>query len=424
MAAAYDDVMPVRRIAVVAYHSSPLTEPGAGDAGGMTVYVRALAERLAWRGLRTDIFTRAASEVPTVCGLSPGVRVVSLEGGPRRPLPKEEQLRHVGAFSDAVRAFAMSYRIHYDLVHSHYWQSGLVAKRLARSWGIPLVHSQHTLGRVKNRHLPPGDRPEPARRLEGEDEVIRAADILVASTDDEWHQLSCLYGAPHDSMTTLHPGVDHALFAPGDQAEARAALDLPQEAAVLLFVGRIQPLKGLDLAIEALARLRGSLDRDVRLVVVGGPSGPSGDAEVERLRALAASRGVLDHIRLVGPQPHARLPLFYRGADALVMCSHSESFGLAALEAHACGTPVVATAVGGLAHIVADGTTGFLVAPRDAGVFAGWLRRLLCDEGLARSMSRAALARSASFSWEITADSFMDLYECVVREESPEVCTC
>ena len=214
------------------------------------------------------------------------------------------------------------------------------------------------------------------------------------------------------------------MFSPGDRRESRDALGLDQDAATLLFVGRIQRLKGLDLAIESLAELKGSMERDVQLLIVGGPSGASGEAEVERLRELARSLGVLDNVRCVGPQPHARLPLFYRAADALVMCSYSESFGLTALEAHACGTPVVATAVGGLGYIIDDGTSGFLVASRDPITFASPIRKLLTDRELARSMSSAAVARSARFSWDLTASAFMDLYECVVREESPEVCTC
>ena len=415
---------PVRRIAVVAYHASPLTEPGSGDAGGMTVYVRALADHLARRGLRTDIFTRAISDMPRIFEICEGVRVVSIEAGPRAPIPKEEQSRYRDVFEGSVRAFALSQRIHYDLVHSHYWQSGLVATRLSRAWGIPLVHSQHTLGRVKNGALPPGDPPETQVRIHGEQEVMRAADVLVASTDHEWQQLACLYGVPHDRIKTLHPGVDHALFSPGDRAEARHALGLDRDTATLLFVGRIQRLKGLDLAIESLAELKGSVDGDLQLLIVGGPSGAAGEAEVERLRELARSLGVQGDVRSVGPQPHVRLPLFYRAADALVMCSYSESFGLAALEAHACGTPVVATAVGGLSYIIDDGNSGFLVAPRDPITFAASLRRLLTDRELARSMSSAAVARSQRFSWDLTADAFMDLYECVVREESPEVCTC
>jgi D-inositol-3-phosphate glycosyltransferase len=208
----YESSVAVRRMAVIAYHSSPLTEPGSGDAGGMTVFVRALADRLARRGLSTDIFTRAISDVPRICEISEGVRVVSIEAGPRAPIPKEEQGRYLDAFEESVRAFALSQMIHYDLVHSHYWQSGLVATRLSRAWGIPLIHSQHTLGRVKNDALPPGDPPEPQVRIDGEQEVMRSADVLVASTADEWQQLACLYGVPHDRLKTLHPGVDHALF--------------------------------------------------------------------------------------------------------------------------------------------------------------------------------------------------------------------
>jgi D-inositol-3-phosphate glycosyltransferase len=288
---------------------------------------------------------------------------------------------------------------------------------------VPLVHSHHTLGRVKNRFLAPGDDPEPARRLAGEDEVITSADVLVASTDEEQRQLACLYGASHDRLKTLHPGVDHAVFRRLDTAGARHELGLGDEA-VMLFVGRIQRLKGIDLAISALAELVPALDRPVRLIVVGGASGRRGEAEVDRLHALAASLDVDDRVSFVGPQPHDRLPLFYNAADVVTVCSHSESFGFAALEAHACGTPVVGTAVGGLTHIVRDGGSGFLVESRDPSVFAARLKTLLSDPELRRDFSQEAVAAAAQFSWSETGGKFLELYECLVRELSPELCTC
>ncbi|MGH2734223.1 MAG: glycosyltransferase, partial [Actinomycetota bacterium] len=217
----------VKRVAVVVYHSSPLAEPGSGDAGGMTIYVRELAEALARRGVHTDIFTRRLDGQAKVTPLGERVRVVGIEAGPPGKLAKEQLVRFIDDFAAGVRAFAMTQRLSYDVVHSHYWQSGVAAGQVARAWAVPLVHSQHTLGLVKNTSLAPGDLPEPQYRLEGEAEVIRSADVLIASTDDEWQQLSCLYGAPHDGLKTIHPGVDHALFKPGDRAAARAELDLP-----------------------------------------------------------------------------------------------------------------------------------------------------------------------------------------------------
>jgi len=415
---------PTRRIGVVAYHSSPLLEPGSGDAGGMTVYVRALARSLAKRGLRTDIFTRATGGGPPVVEISPGVRVVSVAAGPPERMDKDAQCEFIDDFVTGVVAFATTQRIRYDIVHSHYWQSGLAAKALAARWNVPLVHSHHTLGKVKNGALAPGDIPEPFFRLTAEDEVIGSADVLVASTDQECEQLAYLYGAPSDRIKRVHPGVNHSTFSPGDRAAARSELGLHADHAVLLFVGRIQRLKGIDLAIRAIEQLVPVLDRPADLIIVGGASGPVGDAEIDRLKDLAESLEVSGSLRFTGPQPHRRLVDYYRAADVLLVCSYSESFGLTALEAHASGTPVVGTAVGGLSHIVADGSSGFLVDSRDPAEFAARLKTLLSDSDLQTRFSMRAYERSLMYSWDSTADDFQELYECLLREDFPEVCTC
>jgi D-inositol-3-phosphate glycosyltransferase len=415
--------MSVTRVAVLSYHSSPLAEPGAGDAGGMTVYVRSVAEAMATAGVRTDIFTRATGDERAVTELSPGVRVVAVPAGPPRPLEKEDLAGHVDEFAAGIRAFAAAQRIRYEVVHSHYWQSGLAARELARGWDVPMVHSNHTLGKVKNRWLAPGDVPEPLSRLQGEAEVIAAADALIASTDAEWQQLACLYGAPHDRLKTVYPGVDHRVFSPGDRVAARRALGLRDEA-VMLYAGRVQPLKGLELAVRAAEQLVPALDRKLVFVVVGGASGGRGRDELDRLRVLSHSLGIADAVRFVGARPHAELPAFYRAADVVVVCSHNESFGLAALEAHACGTPVVGTAVGGLSHIVRDGESGFLVDSRDPAVFAARLKTVLSDADLRDSFGAAATRAARSFSWTTTAALFGDLYECLLVEQFPEVCTC
>jgi D-inositol-3-phosphate glycosyltransferase len=414
----------VSRIAVLVYHSSPLVEPGEGDGGGMTVYVRKVADACASAGLHTDIFTRATSwgERPLTT-ISPGVRVVAIEAGPRRPVPKEDLTAHIDEFVSGILAFGVAHRARYDVVHSHYWQSGLAARALRAAWDVPWVHSQHTLARVKNRHLAPGDEPEPLTRLEGEERVTTTADVLIASTDDEWSQLACLYGVSHDRLKVVHPGVDHKLFSPGDRAAARAQLGLGGEA-VLLYAGRIQPLKGLSLALRAVEQLAPGLDRGLALVVVGGASGRGGVGELGRLNSLASQLGIEDRVRFVGAQPHERLPTFYRAADVVVVCSYSESFGLAALEAHACGTPVVGTAVGGLSHIVRDGVSGFLVGSRDPTEFAARLKTLLSDEEVRRSFASAATASASEFSWDATANALAELYDCLVREEWPQACTC
>jgi D-inositol-3-phosphate glycosyltransferase len=411
------------RVAILSLHSSPLLEPGSGDSGGMTIYVRELTAALARLGVTTDIFTKALPDAPRVTSIGDGVRVVSIDAGPD-DLPKEELPGYIDDFIAGVQAFATTQRISYDILHSHYWHSGIAATQLARTWNAPHVHSHHTLGRVKNRFLAPGDAPEPQSRLDGEEEVIGSADVLVASTDEEWSQLSCLYGAPHDRLKTVHPGVDHQLFSPGDRGASRAQIGLDEDELVMLYVGRIQPLKGIGLAIEAVEQLVGALDRPLTFVVVGGASGAAGEGEVTRLKQLAGSLGVADRVRFVGPQPHVKLPDFYRAADVLVMCSYSESFGLTALEAQACAIPVVATAVGGLGHIVMDGETGYLVEDRDPAVFAARMKTLLSDPDLRADFSRRAGYAAQRFSWQATADTTHELYECLVRERLPEACTC
>lgn len=417
--------LPVKRMAVIAYHSSPLHEPGQGDAGGMTVYVRGLARALAQRGVHTDIFTRASSAGDRTSFIADGVRVVPIEAGPRGLVPKEDLPNFIDDFVTGIRAFVTMQRLGYDVIHSHYWQSGLTAKVLAESWGVPLVHSHHTLGRVKNATLPPGDEPEPPSRLEGEQQVIAAADVLIASTAEEYHSLACMYKAPHDCLKILSPGVDHEIFKPGDRDAARKALGLDPDRAVLLFVGRIQKLKGVELAIRSLGCLAGDLaSRDPLLLIVGGPSGAGGADELARLHALTQELGLTERVRFEGPQLHTALPEYYAAADVVLVCSHSESFALAPLEAHASARPVVGTPVGGLSHIVNSGVSGYLIDDRDPKLFAVRLVELLSDEARLDSFSKAAFRASLPFSWDNTADSFLELYECLVNERFPELCTC
>ncbi len=380
------------RVAVIAYHSSPLAEPGAGDSGGMTVYVRAAAEAMSAQGIATDIYTRATEGMERVTTISPGVRVIGVEAGPPGPVEKERLPDFIDDFARGVRAHAQMQRIRYDVIHSHYWQSGLAARRLAAAWDVPFVHSAHTLARVKNSYLAPGDAPEPDARIEGELGVIADADVLITSTDDELQHLACLYGASHDRLKTVHPGVDHRVFRPGDMAEARSRLGFGDEA-VLLYVGRIQPLKGLDLGIRATERLTHALDRGVRFVLVGGASGPMGEQESHRLKALASELHIADSIDMRGPQPHHLLRDFYVSADVAVISSYSESFGLTALEAHSCGTPIVGSPVGGLSHVVRDGESGFLIDQRDPDLFAARAKPLLSDPAMRRVLRTAPRSR-------------------------------
>lgn len=410
------------RLGVVSYHSSPLVEPGSGDAGGMTIYVRELAEAMAQQGVRTDIFTRATGDQPRISELSPLVRAIMIDAGPDS-LSKSELPAYIGEFSAGITDFTEAEGIHFDAIHSHYWQSGLAAKALAERWDVPFVHSHHTLARVKNSHLAPGDIPEPQERIQGEEDVIRSADVLVASTDDEWDHLACLYGASHDRLKTIHPGVDHSLFAPGDRAAARARLGLRDEV-VVLYVGRIQRLKGIELAVRAVEQLVGAVERDVVFMIVGGASGSDGDGELRRLNELVTELDLEHNVRFMGPQPHDGLPSFYNASDALVVCSHSESFGLAALEAQACGTPVVGTPVGGLSYVVRDGMSGFLVDTRDPTVFASRLKTLLGDEQLIRDFCVAAVRSAQAFSWKRSASEFITLFDCLMTERAPHLCTC
>lgn len=415
----------VKRVAVIAYHTSPLLEPGSGDAGGMTVYIRELSAALASLGVRTDIFTRASSPFDKIVEISEGVRVVPIDAGPREPLGKEELPAFVDDFVASVRAFSLTQRIAYDVIHSHYWQSGMAGKGLAAVWDVPLVHSFHTLAKVKNSTLAPGDVPEPESRLQGEQQVIAAADVLIASTDEEYQALACMYRADHDRLKTLPPGVDHERFSPGHKAEARVRLDLPPDRPIAVSVGRIQKLKGLELAIRTMAVLRTEgLGAEPLLVIVGGASGPGGEGELARLKVLTGELDLEDNVMFIGPQPHSQLADLYRSADVTLICSYSESFGLTVLEAQASGTPVIGTGVGGPTDAVIDGVSGYVIGDRHPASFARRIAGLISDPALADSFSRAAREASLPYSWKATAENLVTLYECLMQERSPEACTC
>lgn len=409
--------MTLNRVGVIAYHASPLAEPGTGDAGGMTVYIRAVARALAARGVSTDIFTRS-SRPAKAQELSPGVRVIGIGAGPRRPVAKETAPAHLAEFVAGVRAYRAAHRLDYDVIHSHYWQSGVAAVHLCAGSTLH-VHSSHTLSLVKARSRPGGREPGFDARLRAEVQVVSAADALVASTLDEVNALSSLYGAPPGKVACVAPGVDHSVFHPGDRYAARAALGVGREALVL-YVGRIQPLKGIDLALAAASEVSNAVERDVVMLVVGGPSGPQGDAELARLQRLTGSLGLKGRVRFVGPQPHDRLPVYYRAADVVVVPSHSESFGLAALEAHACGTPVVSTAVGAAADVIAHGESGFVLDERDPSSMAGYMKTILSDRD---DFGAKSLEQARDFAWESTAEALQVLYSRLVRDSLREACT-
>ncbi len=389
----------------------------------MNVYIRAAAERLATRGVDVDVFTRCRGrDVAEVEELSAGTRIVQVKAGPCGPVPKEDLPRFLPEFLGGVLERTKSEGRGYDLVHSHYWLSGWIGRSTKEIWGVPLVASFHTLGKVKNYSLARGESPEPANRLSGEAAVIEEADRIMAATPAEAAQLVGLYRADPERIRLVPPGVDHSLFFPRPRDEAKARLHLAG-LRLVLFVGRLQAHKGPDIAVRAIAESvardpEGT--RDVMLAIVGGPSGSSHGAEVARLMDLAAALGVGERVMLFPPQPQARLADFYAAAEAVLVPSRSESFGLVALEAQASGTPVVAASVGGLRYVVTDGVTGFLVEGHDPADHAERLLALLGDRVGARRMGEAAVARSLRFSWDATASEILSVYRELLDGRRPE----
>ena len=397
----------VRRLAVLSLHTSPLAQPGAGDSGGMNVYVRELVSALAQAGVTSDVYTRRWTEdLPEVVEVEPGFRVLHVPAGPV-DLPKEALPEVVDEFADGVLDHLLTSDdlLGVDALHANYWLSGVAGHRLKHELELPLVSTFHTLARVK---AETGD-PEPQRRVDAETAVIGCSDAILANCPAEAAQLERLYGADPARIEIVPPGVVHAFFSPGDRAGARAALPqlAPGDGPMLLFVGRIQPLKGLDVAVRALAELD---DPTAVLVVVGGASGAEGRHEVERIEKLAAGLGVSDRVRFAAPQPHHLLSSFYRAAELVLVPSRSESFGLVALEAAACGTPVVAAAVGGLRTLVDHGRTGFLVEGRDPRVFASYGEQILGNPVLAGALSARAALRARDFTWSTAAARLRRIY--------------
>ena len=403
------------RVAMLSVHTSPLDQPGTGDAGGMNVYIVELARRLGSMGTEVEIFTRATSaDLPPVVDLADGVLVRHVQAGPFQGLRKEDLGGQLCAFAGGVlRAEASREPGWYDLVHSHYWLSGQVGALAAERWNVPLIHSMHTMAKVKNLSLAAHDTPEPVARVIGESQVVEAADRLVANTDDEAHSLVSLYGAERDRVVTVAPGVDLDVFCPGDRAAARTRVGVAGDAEMLLFVGRIQPLKAPDVLLRAAARMLEddpSLRSRLVVAVVGGPSG-GGVEDPTSLQQLATSLGIADVVRFAPPVSRDRLPDWYRAADVTVVPSYSESFGLVAVESQACGTPVVASAVGGLPTAVADGASGVLVDGHDTEAYAAVLAELLRHDRRKAALGRGALLHASRFSWAATANGMLDVYE-------------
>ena len=381
---------PAQRVAVLSLHTSPLAQPGVGDGGGMNVYVRELTSSLARLGVECTTYTRAWKPgLPEVVDIEPNHRLVHVRAGDF-DLPKERLVDVVPEFTDTVSHHIRTHAPA-QVVHANYWLSGLSGHLIKHDLNLPLITTFHTLARVKTLY---GD-TESREREAVESSIIGCSDAIFVSCREERDLFRSLYGNSPGTVDVITPGVDRAYFSPGSRSGARSALSLGSQP-VLLFVGRIQPLKGLDVAVETLAALGRS---DATLLVVGGASGTEGAAELARVNALADSLGVSGQIRFVEPQPHHLLATYYRAADVVLVPSRSESFGLVALEASACGTPVVATAVGGLLSLVEDGVNGYLVPERDGHLFAKRVAQILVDAQLARAMGVSAVRRSAAYSW-------------------------
>ena len=402
----------MKRVAVISMHTSPLAQPGVGDGGGMNVYVRELVSALAHAGLDCTTYTRAWQEgLPEVVNVEPNHRVVHIPAGSFE-LPKNELLSVVDEFTENVRAHIVASG-GVDVLHANYWLSGLSAHQLKHELDLPLVTTFHTLARVKAQ----GGDFESDIREKSESDIIGCADAICVSCTEEERQFIDLYGNPPGTLEIVAPGVEHAFFAPGEKRGARHALGIAFDVPVLLFVGRIQPLKGLDVAVQALAQLQA---KNAQLIVVGGASGSDGNDELEKVMQLARGLGVHNNIRFVEPQAHHMLSTYYRAADVVVVPSRSESFGLVALEAAACGIPVVASAVGGLLTIIDDGETGYLVPRRDPALFAEHIDELLAHPTMARAMGAKAAEKARDYTWSFAAARLRRVYADVSTRDRVE----
>lgn len=399
----------VQRVAVLSLHTSPLAQPGSGDSGGMNVYVRELVSALAQAGAECTTYTRASRPgLPEVVRVEPGHRVVHIPAGPY-DLAKEQLPSVLAEFGDAVIDHIKN-DSPADVLHANYWLSGLVGHRIKHELDLPFVSTFHTLAKVKAE----GGDYEPELRERAEAEIIGCADAICVSCTEEERQFLRLYGDPAGKIEIIAPGVEHAFFAPGDRSGARNALDLPIDCPVLLFVGRIQPLKGPDVAVRALAELKRP---NALLLIVGGASGLEGADEMQHLQALITELGVEGQVSFIEPQPHHILSTYYRAADAVIVPSRSESFGLVALEASACGIPVVASGVGGLLTLVDHGATGFLVPDRDPRVYANYFGEIIDHPERAALMGKRGAARARRYTWGFAAARLRRVYtDLTIRE--------
>lgn len=411
------------RIAMISYHTCPLATLGGKDTGGMNVYVRELTRQLGQMGIHVDVFTRSQDDhVPHVLHeLGYGNRVVHVPAGPEHPVSKRELVNYIPEFVNGIKAFACEKGIKYDLIHSHYWMSGIAAASLSDIWGgIPIVHMFHTLGEMKNRIARSAAEREGAYRINGEKQVLRRADRIIVATLAELTQLRFLYQANQSKLVIIPPGVDVSHFYPIPSDEAKLYVGLKPDDRMVLFVGRIEPLKGVDTLIQAMSCVQLNEERPVHLAIIGGDPAASPQemsAEMARLQKLCDDLAVGQTVVFLGKRDQDKLPYYYSAAELLVMPSHYESFGMVALEAMACGTPVIASEVGGLAYLVKDGETGFTIPDQEPEALCEKISLLLRDHDLHATMSQHAVEYAQDYAWEKIARQIVEIYKDLLPEK-------
>lgn len=410
---------------MLSYHTCPLATLGGKDTGGMNVYVAELTRQLGRMGVHVDVFTRSQDEhVPHVVhSLGYGNRVVHVPAGPEFPLPKKELAEYIPIFANEIERFAAEKNIHYDLIHSHYWMSGIAAEQLKTHWQVPVLQMFHTLGLMKNRIAQSPEEMEGDYRSKGEKRVMHMADKIVAATPAEEAQLEFLYGLDRQKIVTIPPGVDTSRFYPIAQEEAKEAINIPCKNRLLLFVGRIEPLKGLQNLLKAIALIRERrtpAETCYCLVVIGGDPNASIEAmssEMIHIKRLSKELGLEDLVVFLGKRAQDTLPYYYSAADILIMPSYYESFGMVALEAMACGTPVVASQVGGLPFLVQDGKTGFVVPGGDPEALVEPLMKLMNNDELRETMGKQAAEYALQYDWKLISERMIDVYQTLLKKQ-------
>jgi len=398
------------RIAVLSVHTCPLAALGGKETGGMNVYVREVARELGRVGVQVDVFTRSQNpEIPRVVPLGSNCRVIHLPAGPEAPMPRERVHRHLSEFVQNLETFRRQESLRYDLIHAHYWLSGVAGLTLSRRWEIPLIQMFHTLGQLKNEVARSPEELEPDLRLAEEERIVAGADHLVASNPVERAHLVWYYRARADRIRVIPCGVDIELFRPMNQQAAKAELGLGPSP-LLLYVGRLRPIKGLETLLEAIPLIRAPRGAGPALFVIGGDADEPQNGHLACLRERAKALGLHHAVRFLGAQPQERLRLYYAAAEMTVMPSYYESFGMVALEAMACGNPVIASRVGGLTTTVQDGVTGYLVPEGDPGILADRISTILGDAGLRRRLAQEAVRRAAQYQWPCVAEAVCRLY--------------